>query len=431
MGGIPVVVVVQEKELVPQELVPQELDQELPATIPVKRSRRQKLSAQSRRLKRQAASYLDYGQYYGFLDDADRVRLGYCQVCWHVFEKDGVRELRSWGCNNRVFCPGCCNYHREVLAKEAAVDIRQALEALEIFEGLSPSHYGLKVVVSPPKATSGWIDQSPDRIALLGGLFKANVAFLREGFGKGVSGVEGMDFAGESNPTQANYHLNSYVYPARRIRGRWVEIPRWQDNFAELRRCWARQLKLYLGDDTPGLAGLEEADVWVNYLSSASQLHHFLRYLYRSPLFDLWKGWESGSLAGGVEYAFWKRGRRQELHLEPEAVGRVLSRTGTLPAKWKRVRWFGCFSDSQRGASMESVGLVAKEVDRESEESAGWVLESGPYYYLRDAKGGGLVLREAATDRVWNSEDLADRVNYAPKGVMTGKRQRWRPPGGA
>ena len=429
MGGIPVVVAVQEKELAPQELVPRELGQELPVTAPAKRSRRQRWSTQSRRLKRQAAGYLDYGQYYGFLDDADRVRLGYCQVCWHLFEKDGVRELRSWGCNKRVFCPGCCNYHRESLAKEAADDIRQALEALEIFEGLSPPHYGLKVVVSPPKSTSAWIDQSEDRVALMGSLFKANVAFLRESYGKGLGGVEGMDFAGESDPTQANYHLNSYVYPARRIRGRWVEIPRWQDNFAELRRVWARHLKAQLGEDVPGLAGLEEADVWVNYLSNVGQLYHFLRYLYRSPLFDLWKGWGVGSLAGGVEYEFWKQGRRQ-LHLEPEAVGQALSRVGTLPAKWKRVRWFGCFSDSQRGGSMESVGLLPKEIDREVEESAGWVWKAGPYYYLRDARGGGLILREPATDWVWKSEDLADRVNYAPKGVMTGKRRRWRPPGG-
>ena len=81
MGGIPVVVAVQEKELAP--------------TAPVKRSRRQIWSVISRRLKRQSASYLDYGQYYDFLDEAGRVRLGYCQVCWHVFEKDGVRELRS------------------------------------------------------------------------------------------------------------------------------------------------------------------------------------------------------------------------------------------------------------------------------------------------------------------------------------------------
>lgn len=425
-------VAVQEKELVLdlQELAQELVPQELAPTVPAKRSRRQRLSVQSRRLKRQAAGYLDYGQYYELLDDADRVRMGYCQVCWHVFEKDGVRVLRSWGCNNRVFCPGCCAYHREMLAKEASDDMVQALEALEIFEGLRTDHYGLKVVTSPPKDTSVWIDQSEDRIALLNGLFKANTAFLREAFGKGLGGVEGMDFAGESDPTEPNYHFNAYVYPARRIQGGWVEIPRWQDDFAELRRCWARQLKRYLGEDAPGLAGLAEADVWVNYLSNEGQLRHFLRYLYRSPLFDLWKGWDSGTVAGGVEYRFRKKGQLQELHLGPAEVGQALLRVGNLPPKWKRVRWFGCFSDSQRGAAMESVALVAKEVDLEAEESAGWVQVAGPYYFLRQDKGGGLILREPDTDRVWKSEELADRVDYAPKGVITGKRKRWRPPGG-
>jgi len=309
------------------------------------------------------------------------------------------------------------------------------IEALEISEGLRTSHYGLKVVCTLPKVTSAWIDVADNRAELLNALFHAKQSFLRKWLGKGAGGVSGLDFAGESDPTQAHYHANSYVFPARCIKAAgWVEVAKWVDKekgLPKLRKLWAQELRAYLGEDVPGLSGLEEGDVWVNYLQGPAQVHHFLRYLYRSPLYDLWKGWQSGSVEDGVNYQFCKAGKVQELQISVNQVSGAFRRVADLPAKFKRVRWFGCFSDGQRRSTMESLGLVADDVDREKEDREEWVQESGPYTLVRYRKageGGGLLLRHRDTGVIYKSEDLAAVVNYAPEGVLTGKRQRWRGP---
>jgi len=399
-----------------------------------KESRRRKWSRQSKYLKGKAAGYLDIGQYYRVWGGTPGYAMEFCQSCWNVFRKDELRRLRAYGCKERVWCPGCCVYHRDTLAKEAAETVLMGIEGLEITQGLRTSHFGLKVVCPMPKVTSAWIDGADNWVELLNGLFHAKQSFLRKWLGKGVGGVSGLDFTGESNPTEAHYHANSYVFPAKCTKAGWVEVPRWVEGAAlkELRRLWARELRAHLGEDAPGLAGLEEADVWINYLSGPKGVHHWMRYLYRSPLFDLWKGWQAGSVAGGVNYQVWKAGKLRDLHLSTEDVGRAMERVGSLPKKWKRVRWFGCFSDGQRRSTMEKLALVGDEVDREEEEGEGWVVESGPYVlvrYRRAAEGGGLLLRHRDTGVVYKSEELADTVNYSPEGVLTGKRVRWRRPG--
>jgi len=403
------------------------------AALP-KESRRRKWSRKSKYLKRKAAGYLDIGQYYRVWGGTPGYAMEFCQTSWNVFRKGEDRQLRAYGCKERVWCPGCCVYHRDTLGKEAAETVLMGVEALEIAEGLRTSHFGLKVVCPMPKVTSAWIDTADNRIELLNALFHAKQSFLRKWLGKGVGGVSGLDFTGESNPTEAHYHANSYVFPAKRTKDGWVEVSRWVEGevLKELRSLWARELRKYLGEDAPGLAGLEAADVWINYLSGPAQVHHWMRYLYRSPLFDLWKGWQLGSVAGGVDYQVWKDGKLRNLHLSIEDVASAIQRVASQPKKWKRERWFGCLSDGQRRSTLESLALVGDEVDREEEETEGWVLESGPYdlvRYRRTAEGGGLLLRHRDTGIIYKSEELVEVVNYSPEGVLTAKRQRWRRPG--
>jgi len=400
----------------------------------MKESRRRRWGRKSKWLKGAAAGYLDIGQYYRVWGDTPGYAMGFCQRSWSVYRKGEDRQLRGYGCKERGWCPGCCVYHRDKLAKEASESMLLGIEALEISEGLQTSHYGLKVVGTMPKETSAWIDAADNRTELLNGLFHAKQSFLKKWLGKGVGGETGLDFAGESDPTEAHYHANSYVFPAKRTKAGWVEVPRWvdDDKLVELRRLWAQELRAHLGEDVPGLAGLEEADLWVNYLRNGGAVKHFLRYLNRSPLYDLWKGWQSGSVEDGVDYQFWKDGKAQNIHLTTDGVGLALQRMAFLPAKFKRVRWFGCFSDSLRGKTMVGLGLVADVVDREEEDREEWVRESGPYTlvrYRRAAEGGGLLLLHRDTGVIYKSEELADKVNYSPEGVLLGKRQRWRRPG--
>jgi len=410
---------------------------------PLKESRRRLWSRKSRRLKRPKAGYLDVMQYYKlFASEEQYNRVFWCGRSWDLYWKEGEEksQLCMKGCSERTWCPGCCVYHRDMLAVESAELSLRALEGLEITHGVVPGSYGIKVVATIPKETSVWIDNSPDRLELLGKLFKANVGFLKGWYGEGVGGLAGLDFAGESAPTEAHYHANSYLFPARKLKEGWVALPHWTEkkDFPAMRRLWFSMVKKYLGD-VPGLEGLEELDVNIGYLREREQVHHFLRYMWRSPLFDLWKGWQSGSLESGIDYEYWKRGKSVKLHLETEAVasalGRVAGLTKTIVTKkgairdvtFKRVRWFGCLSDNQKGVTMGDLGLEVKEEDWDPEE-AGWVYDSGPYFLDRyTAKG--IVVRHRDTDVVVDSTIDGVLVNYAPKGVMLGKRQRWRQPG--
>jgi len=396
-----------------------------------KEPRRRKWARKSRWLKG-PGGYLEWGPYYGLWTEEDGLKLKHCQVSWGIYKKGDAKQLRGYGCGNRSYCPGCCVYHRDIMAMEGAEDMLMALEGLEITHDIRPKHYGLKVICTIPKETSAWIDCSDERIGKLNGLFHAQQEFLRKQFGKGVGGVGGLDFAGETDPTEPHYHPGAYVFPARRDGNSWVKLPSWFDlkgqEGKDMRRLWADCLKKHLGKDVPGLVGLEESGVWINYLKNRGQVRHWFRYLYRSPLFDLWKGWESGSISEGVEYRYWKRNQVFTKVFEPASVADAMRRVFSLPEKWKRIRWFGSFSDSMKKGTMASLGLLPNEVDREEEDADGWVYDSGPYYLVRYRKGGGLLLKDK-DGTVWNSEDLAGEVNYSPEGVLTGTRQRWRTPG--
>ena len=88
-----------------------------------------------------------------------------------------------------------------------------------------------------------------------------------------------------------------------------VSGSRWIRSYGILpaaRRLWAETLREYLGADAPGLVGLEEAVFWSNPLKYPQQLRHWLRYLYRGPLYDLWKGWDKVDSLGCVHYKVWK-----------------------------------------------------------------------------------------------------------------------------
>jgi len=396
-----------------------------------KESRRRRWGRKSRWLKG-PGGYLDIGQYYGLWDDQRHGSLSYCQVSWSLYRKGDAKQLRSHGCGDRSRCPGCTVYHRDMMAMEGAEDMLMALEGLEITQDIRPKNYGIKLVSTIPKETSAWIDSCDDRIDKLNALFHAQQEFLRKYFGKGVGGVGGLDFAGESDPTEPHYHVNAYVFPAKKAGKNWLELPGWfsPQEFKTMRQLWAKCLKRHLGTEAPGLAGLDEADVWVNFLKGRGQVCHWFRYLYRSPLCDRWKGWESGSATEGVQYRCYKDKQVFTKSFTSSCVVDALRRVFDLPEKWKRIRWFGCFSDSLRAATMGSLALVANEVDREEEDVDGWVYDSGPYILVRYRKGGGLLLKDK-DGMVWNSEDLVGDgdVNYSPEGVLTGRRQRWRTPG--
>jgi hypothetical protein len=300
-----------------------------------------------------------------------------------------------------------------------------AIEGLEIAAEVTPRDFGTKIVKTIPKETSAWIDASVDRWPLVVQVRKAAAAFDKTMW-PGCTGVIGLDFTGESDPVAAHYHVNTYLFPAVRLDGKWFPVDTFIRDLPAARRLWAEILREYLGQDAPGLVGLDEANFWANPLKHPWQLRHFLRYLYRSPLYDLWKGWDKVDGVGLVHYKFWKGGESELVYTKDE-IGVALERVVDTPRKWKRVVWFGAFSDGQKTKTMLSLGLE-KSVKKDEEE--GWSQVGEPLRFKRFLPwrdGGGIVLVDKAGVDVVIREGV---INYGPSGVTLGRRIRYEPPGG-
>ncbi|MDP6101435.1 MAG: hypothetical protein QGH66_08495 [Dehalococcoidia bacterium] len=298
---------------------------------------------------------------------------------------------------------------------------------MEIAANVTPRDFGTKFVKTVPKETSAWIDTSDDRWGKLVLVRKASVAFDKKMW-PGITGVIGLDFTGESDPVDAHYHVNTYLFPAVKLDGQWFPVDTFIRDLPAARRLWAETLREYLGADAPGLVGLEEAVFWSNPLKYPQQLRHWLRYLYRGPLYDLWKGWDEVDSLGCVHYKVWKLGGELERVYSQDEILVALERVADTPRKWKRVVWFGALSDGQKTKTMLSLGLERTvKVDGEEEgwRQVGEALRFKRFLPWRD--GGGIVLLDKAGADVVVPEGV---INYGPSGVTLGRRIRYEPPGG-
>jgi len=384
-----------------------------------KESRRRRLARHGHWV-RFRGRYLDIGQYY--IPEAKPCGLVY------LYEQKGEQyRYRSVGCGDRTWCPVCCCYHRDKLAADAAGDMLAAIQGLEIAADVTPRDFGTKLVKTVPKETSAWIDASDDRWEKLVQVRKASAVFDKRMW-PGSTGVIGLDFTGESDPVVAHYHVNTYLFPGVRLDGQWFLVDTFIHDLPAARRLWAEILREHLGADVPGLVGLEEAVFWSYPLKYPEQLRHWLRYLYRGPLYDLWKGWDKVDSFGCVHYKVWKLGGELERVYTQDEVLVAMERVANTPRKWKRVVWCGVFSDGQKTQTMLSLGLE-KTVKVDGEEE-GWrqVGESLRFKrFLPWRDGGGIVLLDNAGVEVVVPEGV---INYGPSGVTLGRRIRYEPPGG-
>jgi len=385
-----------------------------------KESRRRRLARHGHWV-RFRGRYLDIGQYY--ITEPEP-----CGLVYLVERKGEQLRYRALGCGDRTWCPVCCCYHRDKLAADAAGDMLAAIQGLEIAADVIPRDFGTKLVKTVPKETSAWIDTSDDRWEKLALVRKASAAFDKKMW-PGSTGVIGLDFTGESDPVDAHYHVNTYLFPAVRLDKQWFPVDTYIRDLPAARRLWAETLREYLGADAPGLVGLDEAVFWSNPLKYPQQLRHWLRYLYRGPLYDLWKGWDKVDGLGLVHYKVWKLGGESERVYTQDEILVAMERVANTPRKWKRVVWFGAFSDGQKTKTMASLGLE-KVVKSDEEEEEGWqqVGESLRFKrFLPWRDGGGIVLLDKAGAEVVVPEGV---INYGPSGVTLGRRIRYEPPGG-
>jgi hypothetical protein len=398
--------------------------------------------------------YLDIVPYYTFesfntpLTEEPELRstLEHCHHTW-IKEKNGEKSRwRGIGCGRRDWCPLCGSYRQLKLSQEAAEAMLLAQTAIEV-NGVGITSYGLKFVLTFPKAESERIDkllwtnyQAWTRE--INRLFHLVYAFISDWFGEGVGGVVSLDYTGESNPSQAHYHFNVYLFPARikkyqRKGGKRLASPRlipvghW---------LYSRQREQLVANWTARVNNhfklrLASANLKASYLGNKAQLYHWQRYMYRSPLSDLWKGWQGLDIGGlydpiCVDYKPTKKD--EVVKLSENDMQRITERVQLIPAHFKRVRWFGVFSDGQRADTMNALGLEADEVE-DDDEGETWE-EQGMARFVRFTSEG-MILRKVI-EREDGGRELGpeffvpeEEIDYRPSKVAMGKRKRWREPG--
>ena len=106
----------------------------------------------------------------------------------------------------------------------------------------------------------------------------------------------------------------------------------------------------------------------------------------------------------------------------------ALERVANTPPRWKRVVWFGAFSDGVKTKTMASLGL--EKASKPNVDEEGWHQVGEPLKfkrYLPMTDGGGVVLVDKAGAEVVVPDGMA---NFEPARVELGRRMRYKRPGG-
>ena len=388
--------------------------------------------------------------------------LAHCMRAWvHEHKGDEIR-WRGVGCGERSLCPVCGSYRQQVLANEGAEAMLKAMAGLEVSRLVTPANLGWKIVLTIPKDLSEWLDgllrtDSEAWQKEVNKLFRLSYRWVENRFGKGCGGVVGIHYNGDSEPSAAHYHMNVYVFPGRRGDDGWIPLPGF---LSRQELDWARE-------SWKGLLNgayhrqLKEVNVNVGFCGGEGKLRHWLTYLMKHQLEDLWAGWQ-GVDGGRVQY---RKGRKGELlDLGREEMRRIVERlpvreehgerfgAGLVPAHFKRIRWYGVFSDGNRTKHMKELGLVGEVVaeDDDGEVNEGWE-RTGTVALFERFTNEGVLLRpyvlddkgERVTEMILTLDGpprwvpvmgKAFLVPWAqaecrPRGVSIGKRKRWYEPG--
>jgi len=396
---------------------------------------------------KEAGGYVDLASYYFSSPDDEelvRSRLNFCMRTWYEERKADLHRYRGVGCGDRERCPVCASYYQSVLANEAVASILAAEDGVEIGEGVELLSFGLKLDTTLPAVVSERLDALllVDSVGWRGEqdkFFKLNRDLIAWCFGAGgqVGGTGGSQLAGESSPTEPHYHCHNFIFPASRKNGVWRALPRFssKEDIKALRDTWTEMLN--------GAYGLElvESDLKLGYLGSRAKLSHYIHYLYRHLLADLWAGW-AGVQDGEVVYRY-DHGRKEKL-LSVDEMARLGVRIQAVPSHFRRIRSFGFLSDGQRGLTMRSLSLEPVEIDEDGKvTSEKWERVSINRFvrFVRE----GVVLRQVFYDEVEADDGypiqrerlgseftvLDADLDCRPSGVVSGKRKRWQTPGKA
>ena len=278
-------------------------------------------------------------------------------------------RMRLKGCGDRVAALIEGTYYCDSLANDAIAVAKGIVDALGM-EGKLQCH-GDKWVFTIPKELSAKLDSirgTEEWRKKINKLFNAAANIVKKQHPEGeVSMSASLHLSGEEKPWEANYHFNFYVLPVVRDEGKWNPLARWIEpsELDQARNLWKKKVQKIFGVE------LEESDIWRGYLkdwSGRSGADHYIRYLFRHPLEDLWKGWQGFDRENDeLIYSYrkyHKHGKGYEvitLVVSGEEALEAFSRVEDLPHSFKRIRWYGYLGGNQRGDVLRGLGFEAKE----------------------------------------------------------------------
>jgi hypothetical protein len=389
----------------------------MPAIPPAGLRKPSKLSKRSM-ISRRAAAIRGSG-YLDICNTRFSEATGRLRECQHTWVKERLADdvrFRGIGCSERKICPVCGSYVQNVLAREASESMINAQTYFDIV-GDELKSLGLKVILSIPKTQSQLIDGLlwTDEIAWtenITSFIRLGEKFVKRWFGDGSGANVALHLTGESDPGEPNYHLNFFVFPAAVEGSKFKILDRWYD-VSKLRVSWTGLVNRQFG------INLANADIKLQYLNTPAKLRHWMNYEYRHLLDDLWKGWRG--VDGDVVHYVYGHGKHKDL--ARASVEKALERVYRIPAHFKRIRWFGIFSDGQRSKTMEKLWLEPEDIEDDNEPE--WQVEK--YYHLVRYEESGITLKDCLTGEECFVPE--SQLEYRPKGVSIGKRKKWHEPG--
>ena len=348
-------------------------------------------------------------------------------------EVEGAYEyrMRLKGCGDRVMAPIEGTYYCDSLANDAIALAKGIVNALGMEEKLQC--FGDKWVFTLPKELSAELDaiRGTDKWRKkINKLFNAAANIIKKQHPEGeVSMTASLQLSGEERPWEANYHFNFYVLPVVRDEGKWKPLERWidQKELDGARNLWKKKVQKIFGVE------LDESDIWRGYLkdwSGRRGADHFIRYLFRHPLEDLWKGWQGFDCENDeLTYSYRKYHKHDRdydvitLVVSGEEALEAFNRVEDLPHSFKRIRWYGYLGGSQRGDVLRGLGFEAKE----AKSLATWTK-----VHLYEVKGFGYKSWKFKEVNPYGKSDgvisvPVSKICYCPDDTIGGRRV-WIPP---
>jgi hypothetical protein len=308
-----------------------------------------------------------------------------------------IYRMRLRGCGDRDLAPIEGTYYCDTMANDAFGVVRGMADALR---EVDLECLGEKWIFTIPKDLSVRLDGcrgTAEWRKLVGKLFHGAKQLIQRLHSEGEIGlVSSLHLSGEECPWTAHYHLNFYVSPHVRVGDAWAALRRWVEasELDNLRERWRKKVERIFG------VGVNQVDIHRGYFSAGrwGEVYHFIRYLFRHPLEDLWKGW--GGYTGGretdgkVTYTYSKKYKRVTLVEEGGKVLEAFSRFMELPKSFKRIRWYGYLVGAKRGEVLASLGFVRMKVGeakKDSDVGGGW--SRCGVYELMSCQASGWVFR--------------------------------------